>query len=91
MDICAALLDHGATLKKNEFGMSPVIAAAERARELVVELFYWRPDLLTKEEVSLNCMRALLMHNFVLKIIHWVAGFFVCNSSKWKQLEFIKY
>ncbi|XP_037038800.1 protein fem-1 homolog B isoform X1 [Bradysia coprophila] len=50
VDICAILLDYGATLKKNEYGMSAVISAAERTRELVVELFYSRPTLLTKEE-----------------------------------------
>lgn len=51
VDICAALLDYGATLKRNEFDMTAVTTAAERTRELVVELFYGRPGLLTKEEV----------------------------------------
>lgn len=51
VDICAALLDFGATLKRNEFDMTAVTTAAERTRELVVELFYGRPGLLTKEEV----------------------------------------
>ncbi|XP_055311305.1 protein fem-1 homolog B isoform X3 [Sitodiplosis mosellana] len=50
VDICAALLDYGATLKRNEFDMTAVTTAAERTRELVVELFYGRPNLLTKEE-----------------------------------------
>ena len=49
-DICAALLDYGATLKCNEYAMTAVTTAAERTRELVVELFYGRPELLTKEE-----------------------------------------
>lgn len=49
--ICNLLLDYGATLQKNEYGMTAVITAAERTRELVVELFYTRTDLLTKEEV----------------------------------------
>ena len=53
VDICSQLLDYGATLKKNEYGMTAVITAAERTRELVVEMFYTRPDLLTKEEVCL--------------------------------------
>lgn len=52
VDICAALLDYGATLKRNEFDMTAVTTAAERTRELVVELFYGRPNLLTKEEVK---------------------------------------
>lgn len=51
VDICAALLDYGATLKRNEFDMTAVTTAAERTRELVVEMFYGRPGLLTKEEV----------------------------------------
>lgn len=53
VDICAILLDYGASLKKNEYGMSAIITAAERTRELVVELFYSRPNLLTKEEVCI--------------------------------------
>lgn len=53
VDICAALLDYGATLKRNEFDMTAVTTAAERTRELVVELFYGRPGLLTKEEVKI--------------------------------------
>lgn len=52
VDICALLLDYGATLKRNEFDMTAVTTAAERTRELVVELFYGRPGLLTKEEVK---------------------------------------
>lgn len=57
VDICAILLDYGASLKKNEYGMSAVVTAAERTRELVVELFYSRPNLLTKEEVSLDILQ----------------------------------
>lgn len=53
VEICNLLLDYGATMKKNEYGMSPIITASERTRELVVELFYTRPGLLTKEEVTL--------------------------------------
>lgn len=52
VEICVLLLDYGATLKKNEFGMTAVITAAERTRESVVEMFYQRPDLLTKQEVK---------------------------------------
>lgn len=51
VSICNLLLDYGATLQKNEYGMTAVITAAERTRELVVELFYTRAELLTKEEV----------------------------------------
>lgn len=53
VDICTALLDYGATMQRNEFNMTAVTTAAERTRELVVELFYGRPNLLTKEEVLL--------------------------------------
>lgn len=52
VEICASLLDYGASLKENEFGMTAVITAAERTRELVVEMFYDRPGLLTKQEVN---------------------------------------
>lgn len=54
VEICAALLEYGATLMRNEFDMTPVTTAAERTRELVVELFYGRPNLLSKEEVSMR-------------------------------------
>lgn len=50
VEICSALLDAGASLKPNEFGMSPVKTAAERTRESVVEFFINRDELLTKEE-----------------------------------------
>lgn len=53
VDICSALLNYGATLKKNEFGMTALLTAAERTREHVVEMFYERPGLLTKQEVYL--------------------------------------
>lgn len=48
--ICNELLNYGATLRKNEHGMTAVITAAERTRELVVELFYTRDDLLSTNE-----------------------------------------
>lgn len=57
VEICAALLEYGATLMRNEFDMTPVTTAAERTRELVVELFYGRPNLLSKEEVSINSQK----------------------------------
>lgn len=50
VDICSMLLDYGATMKKNEYGMTPALTAAERTKELVVEMFYSRPGLLTKLE-----------------------------------------
>lgn len=53
LSICSELLDYGATLRKNEHGMTAVITAAERTRELVVELFYTRDNLLSTNEVSL--------------------------------------
>lgn len=62
VDICATLLDFGATLKRNEFDMTAVTTAAERTRELVVELFYSRPDLLTKEKVKYNLHNTLFFY-----------------------------
>lgn len=50
-EICRLLLDHNAVIKLNEYKMSPVITAAERTKESVVELFCNRENLLTKEEV----------------------------------------
>ncbi|XP_058836325.1 protein fem-1 homolog B isoform X2 [Topomyia yanbarensis] len=50
VDVCSTLLDYGAVFKRNEYGMTPVICAAERTREPVVELFVNRPELLSREE-----------------------------------------
>lgn len=50
VDVCSVLLDYGAIFKQNEYGMTPVICAAERTREAVVELFLNRAGLLTREE-----------------------------------------
>ncbi|XP_055538273.1 protein fem-1 homolog B isoform X2 [Wyeomyia smithii] len=50
VDVCTILLDYGAVFKRNEYGMTPVICAAERTREPVVQLFVNRPNLLTREE-----------------------------------------
>ncbi|XP_053689886.1 protein fem-1 homolog B [Sabethes cyaneus] len=50
LDICTILLDYGAVFKRNEYGMTPVICAAERTREPLVQLFVNRPNLLTREE-----------------------------------------
>lgn len=50
VDVCATLLKFGATLKRNEYGMSPVLCAAERTREHAVQLFLDTPELLTREE-----------------------------------------
>lgn len=70
VDICAALLDYGATLKRNEFDMTAVTTAAERTRELVVELFYGRANLLTKEEVdALRLLDAVIKYDRLQ--LHW--------------------
>lgn len=74
VDICAILLDFGAKLKKNEYGMSAVITAAERTRELVVELFYARPTLLTKEEVCFE----------MFHLLHFVRAAYALCSNKEK-------
>uniref|UniRef100_A0A182Q172 Sex-determining protein fem-1 n=1 Tax=Anopheles farauti TaxID=69004 RepID=A0A182Q172_9DIPT len=50
VEVCEILLDHGAVLMRNTFGLTPALAAAERTREPVVQLFLQRPELLTKEE-----------------------------------------
>lgn len=48
-EICQLLLEHGAMLKNNEYGMTPVIVAAEKTKEHVVDLFYAWPKLLSKQ------------------------------------------
>ncbi|XP_053662809.1 protein fem-1 homolog B [Anopheles marshallii] len=50
VEVCEILLDHGALLMRNAFGLTPALAAAERTREAVVEVFLQRPGLLSKEE-----------------------------------------
>lgn len=55
LEICKILLDNGALISvKNEYGMTPVITAAERTKEFVVEMFCEREKLLTKDEVNHN-------------------------------------
>lgn len=49
-EVCTVLLDYGGVFKRNEYGMTPVICAAERTRESVVQLFVDRTGLLTKDE-----------------------------------------
>ncbi|XP_022228162.1 protein fem-1 homolog B isoform X1 [Drosophila obscura] len=50
LDVVLVLLDHGATLKKNEIGITPALQAAERLNDDVVEAFIQRPDLMSLEE-----------------------------------------
>uniref|UniRef100_A0A8D8KEN4 Protein fem-1 homolog B n=1 Tax=Culex pipiens TaxID=7175 RepID=A0A8D8KEN4_CULPI len=50
VEVCGVLLDYGAVFKQNEYGMTPVICAAERTRETVVELFVNKAGLLSREE-----------------------------------------
>ena len=51
LEICEMLLDYGGDMsKKNEYGMSAAITAAERTKEEVVEMYCTRKNLLTKEE-----------------------------------------
>lgn len=51
LEICEMLLNFGGDVsKKNEYGMSPVITAAERTKEEVVEMFCDRKNLLSKDE-----------------------------------------
>ncbi|KAM7345903.1 protein fem-1 homolog B isoform 1-T4 [Cochliomyia hominivorax] len=51
LEVCRILLDHGAKLLENEHGLTPVLNAAERTHEDVVNLFIERPCLMKKEEV----------------------------------------
>lgn len=50
--IVQELLSHGAKITKNEHGMTPLIAAAERTRSDVVEFFISRPDVTREENVD---------------------------------------
>lgn len=51
LEVCRILLDHGARLQENEHGLSPVLNAAERTHEDVVNLFIERPGLMNNDEV----------------------------------------
>ncbi|XP_013111702.1 protein fem-1 homolog B isoform X2 [Stomoxys calcitrans] len=53
-DVCRLLLDHGARLQDNEFGLNPVLNAAERTQEDVVKLFIERPGLMEKEDIIIS-------------------------------------
>ncbi len=53
VEICKFLLEYGATLQTNEYDMTPVITAAERTKENVVDLFCNWENLLKKEEVGM--------------------------------------
>ncbi|ROT76986.1 protein fem-1 homolog B [Penaeus vannamei] len=50
--IVKELLAHGAKITKNEHGMTPLIAAAERTRADVVEYLISRPDVTREEKVD---------------------------------------
>lgn len=50
--IVRELLAHGAKITKNEHGMTPLIAAAERTRSEVVECLISRPDVSRLEKVD---------------------------------------
>ncbi|XP_075165700.1 protein fem-1 homolog B isoform X2 [Haematobia irritans] len=50
-DVCRLLLDHGARLQENEYGLNPVLNAAERTQEEIVKLFIERPGLMEKEDI----------------------------------------
>lgn len=51
MEVCRLLLDHGARLQENEHGLTPVLNAAERTHEEVVQMFVERPGLMKREEI----------------------------------------
>ncbi|XP_063221513.1 protein fem-1 homolog B [Bacillus rossius redtenbacheri] len=46
------LLDHGAFVSRNEHGMTPLIAAAERTRADVVEFLITRPEVSREEKID---------------------------------------
>ncbi|KAJ8881205.1 hypothetical protein PR048_017678, partial [Dryococelus australis] len=50
--IVQELLDHGALMTKNEHGMTPLIAAAERTRAEVVEYLITRPEVSREEKID---------------------------------------
>ncbi|XP_047115103.1 protein fem-1 homolog B [Schistocerca piceifrons] len=50
--IVKELLDYGALITKNENGMSPLIAAAERTRADVVEYLITRPEVSRQEKID---------------------------------------
>lgn len=50
---------------KNEYGMTPVITAAERTRENIIELFHSRENLLTKDEVN-RCHNSIWIFEILL-------------------------
>ncbi|XP_067002835.1 protein fem-1 homolog B isoform X2 [Anabrus simplex] len=52
VNIVKELLEHGARITKNENGMSPLIAAAERTRADVVEYLVTRPEVLRREKIE---------------------------------------
>nr|CAD7265805.1 unnamed protein product [Timema shepardi] len=52
VDIVRELLEHGARITKNENGMTPLIAAAERTRSDVVEYFVTRPEVSHEEKID---------------------------------------
>lgn len=53
LEVCRLLLDHSARLLKNEHGLTPVMQAAERTHEEVVEMFLNRTGLMSREDVCL--------------------------------------
>ncbi|XP_075216692.1 protein fem-1 homolog B-like [Lycorma delicatula] len=50
--IVKELLDYGAQITKNEYGVTPVIAAAERTRADVVEYLVTRPEVTLEERID---------------------------------------
>ncbi|KAM7344446.1 protein fem-1 homolog B-like [Cochliomyia hominivorax] len=51
MEVCRILLNYGAKLLENEHGLTPILNAAERTHEDIVNLFIETPNLLTTEDV----------------------------------------
>ncbi|XP_059609213.1 protein fem-1 homolog B isoform X2 [Phlebotomus argentipes] len=50
MEICEMLLERAAVIKENEYGLTPVLLAAEKAHGATVGIFLNHPELLTVEQ-----------------------------------------
>uniref|UniRef100_A0A1A9WWI7 Protein fem-1 homolog B n=1 Tax=Glossina brevipalpis TaxID=37001 RepID=A0A1A9WWI7_9MUSC len=59
LEVCRLLLDHGACLLANEHGLTPVLSAAERTHEQLVDFFIERPGLMKEDEVIINSLELL--------------------------------
>nr|XP_018898365.1 PREDICTED: protein fem-1 homolog B-like isoform X2 [Bemisia tabaci] len=52
VEVIKELLNHGAVMTKNNYGLTPVLVAAERTRAAAVEYFVTRPELSLEEKID---------------------------------------